>query len=82
MPESNFNKEKPVAVSYRIIKGLSSCERCKKIRLECRRIHMSDGSKMVACKDCMGGKAITGKRRKKFHANAIPSAFESSRRKH
>lgn len=48
MPESNFNKEKPVAVSYRIIKGLSSCERCKKIRLECRRIHMSDGSKMVA----------------------------------
>lgn len=82
MPEMKTKPAKPVAVSRRIIKGLSRCERCNKTRLECRRIAMSDGSKIVACTDCMSAKAITGKKRKKLIAIEIPTAFESSRRRH
>lgn len=82
MSETNVKPPKPVAVSRRIIKGLSLCERCKKTRLECRRIKMSDGSKIVACVDCMVAKAITGKKQKKLIALEIPTTFESSRRKH
>ena len=82
MPELKDKPSKPVAVSRRIIKGLSRCEKCNKTRLECRRINMSDGSKIVACTDCMGAKAITGKKQKKLKALEIPTAFESSRRKH
>lgn len=82
MSELKSKPSKPVAVCRRIIKGLSRCERCNKTRLECRRITMSDGSKIVACTDCMGAKAITGKKQKKLIAIEIPTAFESSRRKH
>lgn len=82
MAERETKPAKPVATSRRIIKGLSHCERCKKTRLECRRITMSDGSKIVACFDCMSAKSITGKKQKKLKALEIPTAFESSRRKH
>ncbi len=82
MSEFKTKPPKPVALSRRIIKGLSRCERCKKTRLECRRINMSDGSKIIACTDCMGAKAITGKKQKKPKAIEISSAFETSRRKH
>lgn len=82
MTENKTKPNKPVSVSRRIIKGLSRCDRCNKTRLECRRITMSDGSKIVACIDCMGAKSITGKKQKKLKALEIPTAFESSRRKH
>ena len=82
MIENKPIKSKPIAVSRRIIKGLSRCERCKKERLECRRISMSDGSQIIACIDCMSSKSITGKKVKKLKPLVIPTAFESSRRKH
>lgn len=82
MAERHDKPPKLVAVSRRIIKGLSQCERCKKTRLECRRIEMSDGTRIVACFDCMSAKSITGKKQKKLKVFEISTAFESSRRKH